>query len=66
MIEMNRVDKERQRLKGKKALVVGAGRSGISAALLLKKVGCQVTISESNEDFFLSKGIFKGKILFVT
>src|ERR1700734_3437080 len=33
-------------LKGKKVLVVGLGKSGIAAALFLRKHGAQVTVSD--------------------
>lgn len=36
-------------LEGKQAIVVGAGPSGIEAALVLSKRGCNVTIFEKNE-----------------
>ena len=33
-------------LKGKKVLVVGLGKSGLAAALFLRRQGAQVTVSD--------------------
>ncbi|MGA1826517.1 MAG: UDP-N-acetylmuramoyl-L-alanine--D-glutamate ligase, partial [bacterium] len=47
---MNRIDQEKENLRKKKVLVVGAGRSGICAVNLLESIGCQATLSECQLD----------------
>ena len=47
---MNRIDQEKENLRKKKVLVVGAGRSGICAANLLQSIGCRATLSECQID----------------
>ncbi|HEY9127334.1 MAG TPA: UDP-N-acetylmuramoyl-L-alanine--D-glutamate ligase [Acidobacteriaceae bacterium] len=44
-------------LKGKKVLVVGLGKSGLSAALFLRKQGAQVTVSDMRSAAALAKEI---------
>ena len=44
-------------LKGKRVLVVGLGKSGISAALYLRKLGARVTVSDSRTGEALAKEI---------
>jgi UDP-N-acetylmuramoylalanine--D-glutamate ligase len=44
-------------LKGKKVLVVGLGKSGLSAALFLRKRGAQVTVSDMRSAAALAKEI---------
>jgi UDP-N-acetylmuramoylalanine--D-glutamate ligase len=44
-------------LKGKKVLVVGLGKSGLSAALFLRKLGAQVTVSDMRSAAALAKEI---------
>jgi UDP-N-acetylmuramoylalanine--D-glutamate ligase len=44
-------------LKGKKVLVVGLGKSGLAAALFLRRRGAQVTVSELRSAQALSKEI---------
>ncbi|MGA1868304.1 MAG: UDP-N-acetylmuramoyl-L-alanine--D-glutamate ligase [bacterium] len=47
---MKRIDQEKEKLRKKKVLVVGAGRSGICAANLLRMIGCRATLSEHSPD----------------
>lgn len=47
-------DKKRIPLKGKHVLVLGAGKSGISAAKLLKKIGCHVCLMDKNSNALTS------------
>src|ERR1700754_3110352 len=49
---MHRMD-----LKGKKVLVVGLGKSGLAAALFLRRRGAQVTVSDLRSAEALSKEI---------
>lgn len=44
-------------LKGKKVLVVGLGRSGLAAALFLRRRGAQVTVSDTRSAEQLGKDI---------
>ena len=44
-------------LKGKKVLVVGLGKSGLSAALFLRRSGAQVTVSDMRSAAALAKEI---------
>jgi UDP-N-acetylmuramoylalanine--D-glutamate ligase len=44
-------------LKGKKVLVVGLGKSGLAAALFLRKRGAQVTVSDMRSAAALAKEI---------
>src|SRR5450432_1504133 len=44
-------------LKGKKVLVVGLGKSGLAAALFLRRRGAQVTVSDLRSAAALSKEI---------
>ncbi len=44
-------------LKGKKVLVVGLGKSGLAAALFLRRRGAQVTVSDLRSAQALSKEI---------
>ncbi len=44
-------------LKGKKVLVVGLGKSGLAAALFLRRRGAQVTVSDSRSAEALAKDI---------
>lgn len=44
-------------LKGKKVLVVGLGKSGLSAALFLRRQGAQVTVSDMRSAAALAKEI---------
>ena len=44
-------------LKGKKVLVVGLGKSGLAAALFLRKQGAQVTVSDMRSAAALAKEI---------
>jgi UDP-N-acetylmuramoylalanine--D-glutamate ligase len=44
-------------LKGKKALVVGLGKSGLAAALFLRRQGAQVTVSDIRSAASLAKEI---------
>jgi UDP-N-acetylmuramoylalanine--D-glutamate ligase len=44
-------------LKGKKVLVVGLGKSGLSAALFLRRKGAQVTVSDMRSAAALAKEI---------
>src|SRR6202161_3444969 len=44
-------------LKGKKVLVVGLGKSGLSAALFLRQKGAQVTVSDMRSAAALAKEI---------
>jgi UDP-N-acetylmuramoylalanine--D-glutamate ligase len=44
-------------LKGKKVLVVGLGKSGLAAALFLRRRGAQVTVSDVRSAEALAKGI---------
>jgi UDP-N-acetylmuramoylalanine--D-glutamate ligase len=44
-------------LKGKKVLVVGLGKSGLSAALFLRRSGAQVTVSDMRSAAVLAKEI---------
>jgi UDP-N-acetylmuramoylalanine--D-glutamate ligase len=44
-------------LKGKKVLVVGLGKSGLSAALFLRRRGAQVTVSDTRSAESLAKEI---------
>jgi UDP-N-acetylmuramoylalanine--D-glutamate ligase len=48
---------ERMELKGKKILVVGLGKSGLAAALFLRRRGAQVTVSDLRSAQALSKEI---------
>jgi UDP-N-acetylmuramoylalanine--D-glutamate ligase len=48
---------ERMELKGKKVLVVGLGKSGLAAALFLRRRGAQVTVSDLRSAEALSKEI---------
>jgi UDP-N-acetylmuramoylalanine--D-glutamate ligase len=48
---------ERMELKGKKVLVVGLGKSGLAAALFLRRRGAQVTVSDLRSAQVLSKEI---------
>jgi UDP-N-acetylmuramoylalanine--D-glutamate ligase len=47
----------RMELKGKKVLVVGLGKSGLAAALFLRRQGAQVTVSDMRSAAALSKEI---------
>ena len=42
-------------LKGKKVLVVGLGKSGLAAALFLRRRGAQVTVSDVRSAEALAK-----------
>src|SRR6202162_3571678 len=44
-------------LKGKKVLVVGLGKSGLAAALFLRRQGAQVTVSDVRSAEALAKDI---------
>src|SRR5487761_2647400 len=44
-------------LKGKKVLVVGLGKSGLAAALFLRRLGAQVTVSDVRSAEALAKDI---------
>lgn len=44
-------------LKGKRVLVVGLGKSGVSAALYLRRLGARVTVSDSRSSEALAKEI---------
>src|ERR1700678_4446401 len=44
-------------LKGKKVLVVGLGKSGLAAALFLRRQGAQVTVSDIRSAESLAKEI---------
>jgi len=44
-------------LKGKKVLVVGLGKSGLAAALFLRRLGAQVTVSDMRSAAALAKEI---------
>ena len=44
-------------LKGKKVLVVGLGKSGLAAALFLRRRGAQVTVSDVRSAEALAKDI---------
>src|SRR2546430_12572333 len=44
-------------LDGKRALVVGLGKSGVAAALFLRSKGSRVTVSDSKSETQLSKDI---------
>src|SRR5437588_11929213 len=44
-------------LKGKKVLVVGLGKSGLAAALFLRRRGAQVTVSDIRSAEALAKDI---------
>ena len=44
-------------LKGKKVLVVGLGKSGLAAALFLRRKGAQVTVSDNRSAEALGKDI---------
>src|SRR5947208_8646580 len=44
-------------LEGKRTLVVGLGKSGVSAALFLRARGARVTVSDSKSETQLSKEI---------
>jgi UDP-N-acetylmuramoylalanine--D-glutamate ligase len=48
---------ERMELKGKKVLVVGLGKSGLAAALFLRRRGAQVTVSDLRSAEALGKEI---------
>jgi UDP-N-acetylmuramoylalanine--D-glutamate ligase len=48
---------DRMELKGKKILVVGLGKSGLAAALFLRRHGAQVTVSDLRSAEALSKEI---------
>src|SRR5271165_2779790 len=48
---------DRMELKGKKVLVVGLGKSGLAAALFLRRRGAQVTVSDLRSAQALSKEI---------
>src|SRR4051812_15621813 len=48
---------ERLQLEGKRALVVGLGKSGVAAALFLRAQGARVTVSDSKSEQQLSKEI---------
>src|SRR3954469_16219415 len=48
---------ERLQLDGKRALVVGLGKSGVAAALFLRAQGARVTVSDSKSEQQLSKEI---------
>src|SRR3984885_13078059 len=48
---------ERMELKGKKVLVVGLGKSGLAAAMFLRRRGAQVTVSDLRSAQALSKEI---------
>jgi len=37
-------------VKGKRVLVVGLGKSGVAAALFLKRLGARVTVSDSKSE----------------
>ena len=43
-------------LKGKKVLVVGLGKSGLAAALFLRRQGAQVTVSDVRSGRGAGKG----------
>jgi len=47
--------KEKQRIEGKKVTVFGAARSGMAVALLLKKMGADVFVTEVKKDMELKK-----------
>ena len=47
----------RMELKGKRVLVVGAGRSGLSAALFLRAQGARVTVSDTRSSVALAGAI---------
>src|SRR3954447_25230647 len=48
---------ETPKLDGKRALVVGLGKSGVAAALFLRLQGARVTVSDSKSETQLSKDI---------
>ena len=48
---------EKVKLDGKRALVVGLGKSGVAAALFLREKGSRVTVSDSKTETQLSKDI---------
>src|SRR3954465_14296481 len=48
---------EKLQLEGKRALVVGLGKSGVAAALFLRAQGARVTVSDSKSEQQLSKEI---------
>src|SRR6202522_2249768 len=48
---------ERMELKGKKVLVVGLGKSGLAAALFLRRRGAQVTVSDARSAEALAQDI---------
>ncbi len=52
-----RPDLIRMELKGKKVLVVGLGKSGLAAALFLRRRGAQVTVSDVRSAEALAKDI---------
>jgi UDP-N-acetylmuramoylalanine--D-glutamate ligase len=52
-----RSGEEEMELKGKKVLVVGLGKSGLSAALFLRTQGAQVTVSDMRSAAALAKEI---------
>jgi UDP-N-acetylmuramoylalanine--D-glutamate ligase len=57
-IEESRLEQKAQmELKGKKVLVVGLGKSGLSAALFLRQRGAQVTVSDMRSAAALAKEI---------
>src|SRR5271169_5545994 len=49
--------KGKMELKGKKVLVVGLGKSGLAAALFLRRQGAQVTVSDVRSAESLAKEI---------
>src|ERR1700726_1787827 len=50
-------DRSMMELKGKKVLVVGLGKSGLAAALFLRRRGAQVTVSDIRSAEALAKDI---------
>jgi UDP-N-acetylmuramoylalanine--D-glutamate ligase len=56
-MELARMDLARMELKGKRVLVVGLGRSGLSAARFLRQQGARVTVSDSRSAEALAKDI---------
>lgn len=50
-------DRSMMELKGKKVLVVGLGKSGLAAALFLRRQGAQVTVSDVRSAEALAKDI---------
>lgn len=50
MYELRCASKEQMELSGKKIVVAGLGRTGMSVALFLKRRGAQVTLTDSSDD----------------